>query len=213
MSYEDRLGLIRDVSAILLKYGLNVEAFQLMNRMMYVEIHENPTARWGRILAEIKTVILPIPSAAPSPAGGAHQAPRIELRNPHSRSGYPEAPWLPPIRFNAVPNKAYVSKMSYPPLRFVRFSGPTLTEGIETGVVDGVSVRRTSVARTVTDCFKYHNKIGQYIALEVCGHLPRDQCRPTLSGEPLMSARNLAACMHARLFTLAKETGQGLPSC
>ncbi|HCM24934.1 MAG TPA: Fis family transcriptional regulator [Treponema sp.] len=58
ISYDDRLGLIKDVSAIFLKYGLNVEAFQLMNRMMTVEICENPTAPWGKILAEIKTVPL-----------------------------------------------------------------------------------------------------------------------------------------------------------
>jgi predicted transcriptional regulator of viral defense system len=66
----------------------------------------------------------------------------------------------------AVPNKAYVPKIDYPPLRVVRFSGMALTEGIETHVVDGVEVRITSIARTVADCFKYRNKIGLDVALE-----------------------------------------------
>jgi predicted transcriptional regulator of viral defense system len=66
----------------------------------------------------------------------------------------------------AVPNKAYVPKIDYPPLRVVRFSGKALTEGIETHIVDGVEVRITSIARTVADCFKYRNKIGLDVALE-----------------------------------------------
>jgi len=56
--------------------------------------------------------------------------------------------------------------MDYPPLRIVRFSGAAPTEGIEEGVIDGVLVRLTSVARTVADCFKFRKKIGLDVALE-----------------------------------------------
>jgi len=66
----------------------------------------------------------------------------------------------------AIPNKARAPKMDYPPLRIVRFSGAALTHGVEDHVVDGVSVRVTSVARTVADCFKFRNKIGLDVALE-----------------------------------------------
>lgn len=66
----------------------------------------------------------------------------------------------------AIPNKARAPRMDYPPLRIVRFSGAALTEGIETQQVDGVTVRVTSVAKTVADCFKYRNKIGLDVALE-----------------------------------------------
>ncbi|MGE3961761.1 MAG: AbiEi antitoxin N-terminal domain-containing protein [Dehalococcoidia bacterium] len=52
------------------------------------------------------------------------------------------------------------------PIRFVRFSGAALTEGIEERVIDGVTARVTSPARTVADCFKYRNKIGLDIAVE-----------------------------------------------
>ncbi len=66
----------------------------------------------------------------------------------------------------AIENKAIAPRLDYPPLRIVRFSGAALTEGVEEHVVDGVSVRITGVAKTVTDCFKYRNKIGLDVALE-----------------------------------------------
>ena len=66
----------------------------------------------------------------------------------------------------AIPNKARAPKMDYPPLRIMRFSGPALTDGIEEQQVDGVTVRVTSIARTVADCFKFRNKIGLDVALE-----------------------------------------------
>lgn len=66
----------------------------------------------------------------------------------------------------AIENKATRPKLDYPPLRIVRFSGAALTEGVEEHIVDGVTVRITSVAKTVADCFKYRNKIGLDVALE-----------------------------------------------
>ncbi len=66
----------------------------------------------------------------------------------------------------AIPKSARVPKASYPPLRIVRFSGNALTEGVEQHMVDGVSVRITSVPKTVVDCFKFRNKIGLDVALE-----------------------------------------------
>ena len=66
----------------------------------------------------------------------------------------------------AIPNKARAPKLAYPPLRIVRFSGAALTEGIEDHQIDGVTVRVTSVERTVADCFKFRNKIGVDVAIE-----------------------------------------------
>src|SRR5580698_1640519 len=66
----------------------------------------------------------------------------------------------------AVPNKAHSPKIDYPPLHVVRFSGAALTQGIEAHLVEGVSIRVYSVAKTVADCFKYRNKIGLDVALE-----------------------------------------------
>ena len=76
----------------------------------------------------------------------------------------------------AIPNKAHHPRLDYPPLRVVRFSGPSLTEGVEMHAVDGVTVRVYSVAKTVVDCFKYRNKIGLDVALEAlreCRHEKR----------------------------------------
>lgn len=66
----------------------------------------------------------------------------------------------------AIDNRAATPKLGYPPLHLVRFSGPALAEGVEEHIVDGVTVRVTSVAKTVADCFKYRNKIGLDVALE-----------------------------------------------
>jgi hypothetical protein len=40
-------------------------------------------------------------------------------------------------------------------LRFVRFSGQALTQGVENIRIDGVPVRIYSAAKTIADCLKY----------------------------------------------------------
>jgi predicted transcriptional regulator of viral defense system len=45
-------------------------------------------------------------------------------------------------------------------LRFVRFSGQALTQGVVNMKIDGVPVRIYSAAKTITDCLKYRRKIG-----------------------------------------------------
>ncbi len=65
----------------------------------------------------------------------------------------------------AIDVKAYRPKTGLP-VRFVRFSGAALAEGVEVHKVDGVSVRVYNPAKTVADCFKYRNKIGLDVALE-----------------------------------------------
>lgn len=53
-----------------------------------------------------------------------------------------------------------------PKIQIVRFSGLALTEGVERFMVAGVEVPVFSPAKTITDCFKYRNKIGLDVALE-----------------------------------------------
>jgi len=65
----------------------------------------------------------------------------------------------------AIDVKAYRSRTDLP-VRFVRFSGAALAEGVEVHKVDGVPVRVYNPAKTVADCFKYRNKIGLDVALE-----------------------------------------------
>ena len=66
----------------------------------------------------------------------------------------------------ALPEKARKPRLARPRLRVARFSGPALTEGIETHRLEGVDSRFYSAAKTVADCFKYRNKVGIDVAVE-----------------------------------------------
>jgi predicted transcriptional regulator of viral defense system len=66
----------------------------------------------------------------------------------------------------AVDRRAAKPRIDFPPVRIVRFSGRSLTFGVQQRKVDGVPLRIYSPAKTVADCFKYRNKIGLDVALE-----------------------------------------------
>ncbi|MCD4830848.1 MAG: type IV toxin-antitoxin system AbiEi family antitoxin domain-containing protein [Anaerohalosphaeraceae bacterium] len=74
-----------------------------------------------------------------------------------------QAPFEVWIAIDAKTRKPRVKDM---PLRIVRFCGQNRTHGVEEHVVENVTIRVTSAARTVADCFKYRNKIGLDVALE-----------------------------------------------
>jgi predicted transcriptional regulator of viral defense system len=52
-------------------------------------------------------------------------------------------------------------------LRFVRFSGDALTQGVVNTKIDGVPIRIYSAAKTVADCLKYWRKIGPDLAARI----------------------------------------------
>lgn len=54
--YDDRLGLVLDVSRVLLKYGLNIEALQLMNNMMFLEIKNHLPDTWHSLREELESI-------------------------------------------------------------------------------------------------------------------------------------------------------------
>jgi len=66
----------------------------------------------------------------------------------------------------ALSQKARKPRLEYPRLRIARFSGPALSQGIETHRIEQVEVRVYSAAKTVADCVKYRNKIGIDVAVE-----------------------------------------------
>ncbi len=72
----------------------------------------------------------------------------------------------------AIDRKAWKPRVYEIPIRFVRFSGAALTQGVETHRIEGVPVRVYSPAKTVADCFKYRFKIGLDVALEAL-----EECR------------------------------------
>ena len=66
----------------------------------------------------------------------------------------------------AIPQGSHANKITYPPVRFYRFSPKAWGEGIETREIGGHKVRIYALAKTVADCFKFRNKIGMDVARE-----------------------------------------------
>ena len=89
----------------------------------------------------------------------------------------------------------------------------------------GAPIRVYSAAKTVTDCFKFRNKIGLDVALEALKDAWRSRkvtmaelshfakinrvrtCHAALSGGGDAMTGNLSASILARLLTLAKQRG------
>ncbi len=81
----------------------------------------------------------------------------------------PHQVWL------ALPKHSWQPGATGLPLRFCWFSGPALTEGVESRHMEGVTVKVYSPAKTVADCFKYRRKIGLDVALEALSEARRER--------------------------------------
>ncbi len=71
----------------------------------------------------------------------------------------PHAVWV------LIRTHAYAPVLHYPKLKVIRGGGAALTHGVETRVVEGVSMRLTTPAKTVADCFRYRRHVGLEVAL------------------------------------------------
>lgn len=126
-------------------------------------VHEGAIERVGRGLyslpkAKVTEHHTLVEASVRVPAGlvcllSALQFHKLSTQSPHEV-------WL------AIDVKARKPTADWPPLRIVRFSGAALTHGVEAHVIEGATVRVTSSAKTVADCFKYRNKIGLDVAIE-----------------------------------------------
>jgi predicted transcriptional regulator of viral defense system len=73
-----------------------------------------------------------------------------------------------------IPHKVYVAlpksikrpRLDYPPVDVIWLSEKPYRAGVEEHRLDGVSVRIYGAAKTVADCFKFRNKVGEEVALE-----------------------------------------------
>lgn len=73
-----------------------------------------------------------------------------------------------------IPHKVYIAlptdvkkpRIDYPPIEVIWLSEKTYSSGMEEHTIDGVKVRIYNREKTVADCFRFRNKIGQDIALE-----------------------------------------------
>jgi predicted transcriptional regulator of viral defense system len=85
----------------------------------------------------------------------------------------PSAVWM------AIDRTAWKPTISYPPIRFVRFSGWGMTEGVKKYSVESREVSITDPARSIVDCFRYRNKVGIDIAMEGLREgIRRRKCTP-----------------------------------
>jgi len=66
----------------------------------------------------------------------------------------------------AIDRKAWLPRISHPPMRFVRFSNAALRHGVTTVSSGRITLRVYSPAKTVADCFKYRRKTGLDMAVE-----------------------------------------------
>jgi predicted transcriptional regulator of viral defense system len=66
----------------------------------------------------------------------------------------------------ALPQSSEKPRLAYPPTRFVWMGPKSFCAGVELHEIDGVYLRVFGVAKTITDCFKFRNKIGLDVALE-----------------------------------------------
>ena len=66
----------------------------------------------------------------------------------------------------AIERTGWRPRIDYPPIRFVRFTGSALSEGIKRHRFEGVEVAITDPARTIVDCFRYRAKVGIDVAME-----------------------------------------------
>jgi predicted transcriptional regulator of viral defense system len=71
----------------------------------------------------------------------------------------PHAVWV------LIDRRARTPRVASPQLEVVRASGLALTHGVETRRIDGVTVRLTTPAKTVADCFRFRRHVGLEVAL------------------------------------------------
>jgi predicted transcriptional regulator of viral defense system len=73
---------------------------------------------------------------------------------------------IPRKVFIALPRDAEKPRLAYPPLDIIWLSQNVYQAGISEQTIDSVSVRIYSIEKTIADCFKFRNKIGEDVALE-----------------------------------------------
>jgi predicted transcriptional regulator of viral defense system len=65
-----------------------------------------------------------------------------------------------------IDHKGRAPKLDSPSIRVIRASGKSRISGVEQYDIEGVRVPITTPAKTVADCFKYRDHVGQNVAIE-----------------------------------------------
>ena len=86
---------------------------------------------------------------------------------------------MPAFVWVAINGHTRLPSHRYPPMRFVRFGGEALAMGVDEHCIEGVTVKITSPAKTIADCFKFRNKIGVDIPISAMREALRQRrCTP-----------------------------------
>jgi predicted transcriptional regulator of viral defense system len=85
---------------------------------------------------------------------------------------------IPHFVYIALPNKAEMPRIKHPPVQVIWPSKKIYNAGIQKTTIDKASIKIYSPEKTITDCFKYRNKIGLDVAVDALKHYldqPRNQ--------------------------------------
>lgn len=93
---------------------------------------------------------------------------------------------LPTAVWMTIPQAARTPKTDDLPLEIVRAAGEVLTAGVETVLIEGVTVPIYNVPKTVADCFKHRRRVGEDVAVEALRDALRQ--RKTTPGDLLRYA-------------------------
>lgn len=66
----------------------------------------------------------------------------------------------------ALPQSSEKPRLEFPPLDIVWLSDKIYAPGITEQFIDGIPLKVYSIEKTIADCFKFRNKIGNDVALE-----------------------------------------------
>lgn len=85
----------------------------------------------------------------------------------HSALSYYElTTTVPAVVMIAVPREAKASRLQYPPVKVFYFSRSNYETGIESVHTETGDFRIYDVEKTIVDCFRYRNRLGEDVALE-----------------------------------------------
>jgi predicted transcriptional regulator of viral defense system len=95
---------------------------------------------------------------------------------------------IPHWVYIALPKAIKRPRLDYPPLAVVWLTDKAYQAGVEEHLLDGVPVRIYSPEKTIADCFKFRNKVGEDVALEALRDYLR---RPGANIEELLSCARI----------------------
>lgn len=100
---------------------------------------------------------------------------------------------IPHVVWLMIDRRARAPQIKYPPVKVIRASGPALSHGIQTRTIEGTRVRITTPAKTVADCFRFRNVVGQDVALEALReYLAKRRSGPAYGIQTLVEAATAA---------------------